>query len=436
MGHPSLAITTLAVPFRIKRMSQHVVIIGGGIIGLCAAHDCLRRGLRVTVIERNAAERDGCSFGNAGMIVPSHFVPLAAPGMVAMGLKWMGNPESPFYVQPRCSWDLLSWGYRFWRACSRKHVDQSAPVLRDLHFASRALYEQLADEWSNEFGLVRKGLLMLCKTERGLAEEAHAAEYAQRLGVPAEVLDAKGTAALDPDVRMDVCGAVYFPRDAHLTPQRLIAGLQSRLTDGGCRFLWNCEVIGFGQRGRKIQSVRTAQGEVEADEIVMASGMWSTGVARTLGLSLPMQAGKGYSLTLTQPRQLPQLCSILTEARVAVTPMGSSLRFGGTMEMSGLNEEVRPARVRGIINSSIRYFPEFRAEDFNGITPWRGLRPCSPDGLPYLGRTRRFDNLVIATGHAMMGVSLGPITGRIVADLVTGTPINMDLARLSPDRYS
>jgi len=417
-------------------MQKHVIIIGGGVIGLCSAYYCLERGLRVTVIERNGPERDGCSFGNAGMIVPSHFVPLAAPGMVALGLKWMWNSESPFYVQPRCSTELLSWGYQFWRACTRLRVDQAAPVLRDLHFASRACYEQLADAWDNEFGLVQNGLLMLCKTQHAFEEEAQMAERARKLGIPTEVLDAAATSARDPGAKMDICGSVYYPRDAHLSPQRFMADLQSRLVERGCEFQWRTEVTGVELGGNHVRAVNTSQGNFQADEIVLASGMWSSGLAKALRLKLPMQAGKGYSLTLPAPRQLPRLCSILTEARVAVTPMGSTLRFGGTMEMTGLNETVNPARVRGIIQSSLRYFPEFRAEDFEGITPWRGLRPCSPDGLPYLGRTGRFDNVTIATGHAMMGLSLGPITGQIVAGLLQDEPSKIDLTLLSPDRYA
>ena len=153
------------------------------------------------------------------------------------------------------------------------------------------------------------------------------------------------------------------------------------------------------------------------------------------GLRIPMQAGKGYSLTLPNPRQLPQICSILTEARVAVTPMGDTLRVGGTMELSGVNEDVNPVRVRGIIDSFCRYFPEFRAEDFAGIPPWRGLRPCSPDGLPYLGRTARLSNLAFATGHGMMGLSLAPVTGKLIADIFSGGKLAWDLALLSPDRY-
>lgn len=416
-------------------MPSHVVIIGGGVIGLSTAYYCAERGLRVTVIERGGPARDGCSYGNAGMIVPSHFVPLAAPGMVALGLKWMWNPESPFYIQPRISPDLWRWCWQFWRSSTPAHVARSAPLLRDLHLASRTLYEGLAHEWNNEFGLQPHGLLLLCKTAAALHEEAHMAEQARALGIPAEVVDAAGAAALDPAVRMDIHGAVYYPRDAHLSPQNLMAGLQRRLIERGVDFRWQTEVTGLERQGRRITGLQTRQGPLAADEVVLAGGAWSPELTQGLGLALPMQAGKGYSLTLLKPRQLPRLCAIFTEARVAVTPLDGALRFGGTMALSGLNETIQPARVRGIIRAVSQYYPEFQSADFAEIAPWRGLRPCSPDGLPYLGRTRRFDNLTLATGHAMMGVSLAPITGQLVAEQLTGATSSIDCTLLSPDRF-
>jgi len=171
-------------------------------------------------------------------------------------------------------------------------------------------------------------------------------------------------------------------------------------------------------------------------KFVLAGGAWSPRLAHELGLHLPIQAGKGYSLTLPKPPQLPQLCSICTEARLAVTPMGSALRIGGTMEIAGLNEDINPVRVRGIIKSALQYFPAFKESDFDGIQPWRGLRPCSPDGLPYIGRTAKFANLSFASGHAMMGLSLGPITGQLIAQILSGEKPPFDLSLLSPDRYT
>ncbi|KAF0181475.1 MAG: D-amino-acid dehydrogenase [Limisphaerales bacterium] len=469
-------------------MSKHILIIGSGVIGLSTAYYCARRGHRVTVLERGPESRDGCSFGNAGMITPSHFVPLAAPGMVVLGLKWMWNPESPFYIKPRLDWDLFNWAFKFWQASTAARVNRAAPLLRDLNLASRACFEELEDTWSGssrreeaptsqsavneslltsaptgDFGLVTKGLLMLCKTQHRLDEEAEFAAHANRLGVPAQVLDAKQAAAMDPAVTLDVVGAVFFPKDAHLPPGRFMAALLAQCVAAGVQFEWNAEVVGWRAEAKRVVEVQLAPGapvsnrrdvpstagaasdfptqvghlrSVAFDEFVLCGGAWSPLLARELGLSIPMQAGKGYSLTLPKPPQLPQLCSICTEARLAVTPMGTALRFGGTMEIAGLNEDINPVRVRGIIKSALKYFPAFKESDFDGVQPWRGLRPCSPDGLPYIGRTTKFANLSIATGHAMMGLSLGPITGRLMAQVLSGEPPQFDLSLLSPDRYA
>jgi D-amino-acid dehydrogenase len=416
------------------KAEKDVAVIGAGVIGLCSAFYLTRRGHRVTVIDRVTPGHEGCSFGNAGMVVPSHFVPLAAPGMVWRGLKWMRNPESPFWIKPRWDGELFDWGWKFWRAANRGHVERAAPLLRDLHTASRAAFEELSRD--TDFGLVKRGLLALCKTEHGFEEEAKAAEMARKLGVPAEVLDAKATAKLEPGVRMDIAGSVYFPGDCHLSPHRLMSALRGRLEKSGVQFLWEKDVTACRSSGARIEALQTAAGEIRADEFVLCGGSWSTQFARQLGLKLPMQAGKGYSLTLAKPRQLPQTCAILTEARLAVTPMGTALRFGGTMEIAGLNEKINPARIRGIIKSVPKYYPDFTPDDFAGIEPWCGLRPCSPDGLPYLGRTARLANLTVATGHAMMGLSLGPVTGQLVAQIISGVDPFMDIRQLSPDRYA
>ncbi|WP_038165533.1 FAD-dependent oxidoreductase [Verrucomicrobium sp. BvORR106] len=414
-------------------MSRHIVILGGGVIGLSSALACLKRGHRVTVIERDP-QRRGASLGNAGMVVPSHFVPLAAPGMVAMGLKWMLSPESPFYIKPRLDWDLITWGLKFWRASTKAHVERSAPLLRDLSLASRKLYADLAEK--EEFGLVKKGLLMLCKTQHGLDEEAQTAKKARALGIPAEILDARATAELDPAVTMDIAGSVYFPQDCHLQPDRYVNTLLRLIRAAGGEVLDEVEVTGFRKSGKRVVAALTSTGdEIAGDEFVLASGAWSPGLVHDLGLRLSMQAGKGYSLTLPAPVELPQICAIFTEARVAATPMGSSLRIGGTMEIAGMNETVARRRIEGILKAVPQYYPRFRREHFEGVAPWYGFRPCPPDGLPYLGRTQAADNLVIATGHGMMGLSLAPVTGEVVGRLVDREPAGFDgFEMLSPDR--
>jgi D-amino-acid dehydrogenase len=413
-------------------MSKHITILGAGVIGLSTALYCARRGMKVTVIEKKPRQRDGCSFGNAGMIVPSHFIPLAAPGMVKLGLKWMWNPESPFYIKPRLNLDLLGWGLHFWKAATKGRVDAAAPVLRDLSLLSRQCY----DEIGLDFGLVKKGLLMLCKKQQALDEEAHLAAMANQLGIPAEVLDAKATAALDPAVTMDVCGSVFFSQDCHLAPGRFIEAVEAEMENLGVEMLWETEVRGFEVEGRVLKAVRTSRGQMESQEVVLCSGVWSAEMAKALDLKLPMQAGKGYSLTLTNPQQLPELCSICTEARLAVTPMDGALRVGGTMEMAGIDELITQRRVRGITRAFPQYFPAFEEKDFAEVKPWSGLRPVSPDGMPYIGRTQRWKNLTLATGHAMMGLSLAPATGRIVSELLAGEKTSMKLDLMSPDRFA
>jgi D-amino-acid dehydrogenase len=398
--------------------TDRVVIVGGGVIGLCSAYYALKRGFAVTVIEREAAGADNCSMGNAGMIVPSHFTPLAAPGMIAKGLRWMFNPESPFYVRPRANLDLMRWGWLFYRHSTERHVAASRELLRDLNLESRRLFAELAEE--EDFGLVKRGLLMLCKSQKGLDGEAHVAKEAHEIGLQAEVLDTAATALLDPAITMNVAGAVYFPQDCHLSPSRFMGSMRRRVLEAG----------GIIESGVTIDAVETRAGTVvavtgngrrfEGEKFVIAGGSWTAKLLKSVGLKLPLQAGKGYSLTLPSPPELPQLCSIFAEAKVAITPMDGSLRFGGTMEVGGLDLSINPARVRGIVKSVHAYFPKFSESEFEGIKPWAGLRPVSPDGVPYLGPVPGLPNLLAATGHAMMGLSLGPVSGRLVADLLAG----------------
>jgi D-amino-acid dehydrogenase len=417
-------------------LSKSILVVGGGVVGLSTAYHAAAKGHDVTVVDRGGPESEGCSFGNAGMVVPSHFVPLAAPGMVRLALRWMWSPESPFYVKPRPSLELLGWGLHFWRAATLQHVRRSAPLLRDLHLASRAIYDEWARRSGDRFGWTTNGLLMLCRTEKGMEEEARTAETARGLGIPAEVLDARATAQIEPNLTLDVKGSVHFPMDAHLSPARLMAHLREKSMAAGVRISWNTSLTGWRSTGGRVTGIRTSRGELAAEEYVLCTGAWSTSTVRELGIRLPLQAGKGYSLTLPRPKRLPRVCALLSEAHVAVTPMDGALRFGGTMELAGLVETIDPARIRGIVKAVARYLPEFTPADFEGVTPWCGLRPCSPDGLPYLGRFGRYANLSAATGHAMMGVSLAPVTGRLMAEVLSDEQPFLNISELSPDRFS
>lgn len=419
------------------RQSRSVIICGGGVIGLSCAYYLAREGWRVTVVERNAEGADTCAHGSAGFVSPSHVIPLAAPGMVWKGLKWMMSSRSPFYIKPRLDGDLMRWGWLFARACTERHVRRSAPVLRDLCLGSRQLFVELADITGNSFELKTEGLLNLCQTQECLDHETHGlAALANELGIEAQVLDAAQTAALEPGTRLAVMGSVYFPIDAHLTPRRLMSALTTLLTDMGVKFSWNTSIYGWRAEGGRIAGVSTTAGDLFADEYVLTGGSWSPSMVNGLGLRLPIQAGKGYSLTLEKPRFQLTKSLILTERRVAVTPMGESLRFGGTMEISGHSDNVRPERVEQIIAAARAFFPEITAADFAGLKPWFGYRPVTPDGLPYLGRLGRYANLATASGHAMLGLTLAPISGLLIAELLTGRKPSVDLTLLNPNRYA
>ena len=242
---------------------------------------------------------------------------------------------------------------------------------------------------------------------------------------------------MDPGIQMDVHGAVHFPQDCHLSPNRFVANLQQAILDKGGRIVWDAEVTGFKTRSSgRIESIDTKAQSFVADECVVATGAWSSVVARMLpDLRLSVQAGKGYSITVESPPALPELCSILCEAKVAVTPMGNSLRFAGTMEIAGLDQSINQRRVEGILKAIPRYFPQFESCDFSAEPVWSGLRPCTPDGLPYIGRSRAHANLCVAAGHGMLGLSLAPVTGETVAAIVSDDDPGLDLRLLSPDRY-
>jgi D-amino-acid dehydrogenase len=410
-------------------VTRHILIAGGGVIGLCTAYYVAGRGDRVTVCDR-ASETDlGCSYGNAGMITPSHFVPLAAPGAIRLALKWMWDPESPFYMKPRFDGRLVEWAWKFYRAATVKHVMESSPLLLHLNLAGRECFVQLAREWGDDFALEQNGIVMVCSTEEGLKHELATAEFSRELGLPVQILDAKQIAAMEPDIRMTVAGGIYFPKDAYLAPWRFMSALIKRVRNRGVELRWNT-AANLRVNGKRIES------DINADEYVICGGAWSSDIARDLQLHLPMQAGKGYSLTLQNPKKKPAHAMILSEARIAVTPMNGALRFGGTMEITGNDLSINPARVRGIVKAVPKYLPDFSADDFRDVKPWAGLRPCSPDGLPYIGRFARYSNLSVATGHAMMGLSLGPITGKLMAEVLAGEKPSIDIEQLSPDRYA
>jgi D-amino-acid dehydrogenase len=412
-----------------------VGIIGGGIIGLSSAYYLNKAGHRVTVIDQGDLT-DGCSFGNAGMIVPSHFIPLATPGMISKGIKWMFSSTSPFYVRPRLNGELIKWGYQFYKHSTKEHVEKSIPALKELSLFSKAMYQQWAKELPFDFGYSEKGLLMLYQKEEVGKEEEETAHIANKIGIEAQVLNQDEVQKLEPHVRVKVKGGIYFPGDAHLIPRQLVTQLMEYLKQHGVVFQTNTEVTDFRVEENSIKELKTAQGEFLFDEVIIAAGSWSGLTAAKLGISIPMQAGKGYSFQLHNVVKNIQIPSIFLEARVAVTPMGSSLQFGGTMEIIGVDHSVNRNRVKGIVDSIPDYYPDMKVAMPEIKNVWHGLRPCSPDGLPYIGRSKKINNLTFATGHSMMGLSLGPGTGKLVSEIIDDERLSLDLTAFNPERYN
>ncbi len=413
----------------------NVTIIGAGIIGLCSAYYLNKQGFKVTLLEQGDLINN-CSSGNAGMIVPSHFVPLAAPGMISKGIKWMFDSKSPFYVKPSLNPALITWGLKFWKYASQNHVDKVAEPLRDLHLLSKQLYNDLANEAELNFGLAKKGILMLYKTKATGEEEIHLAKKAQSLGLDVEPLSAAQTQALEPNTALDILGSVHYRCDAHLSPSDLVQQLISYLKKREVEIITNCKVIGFETSGEQITSIQTADKTYSADLVVMTGGAWLPELAKKANLNIPVMPGKGYSFMVDPNNHQIHHPSLLLEARVAVTPMNNQIRFGGTMEIAPMNNQVNMNRVEGIVNSIPNYYPDYKVQIPEIDKIWYGFRPCSPDGLPYIGFAKKLKNLIIAGGHGMMGLGLAPATGKLVAELAVGDKLSTKIDLYKADRFN
>lgn len=411
---------------------KNITIIGGGIIGLSCAYFLAKEGCEVTLIDRDNSN-EGSSNGNAGMIVPSHIIPLAAPGMISKGIRWMFNSQSPFFVRPRLSSDLLKWGVRFYRSANEKQMLTSIPILRDLSLISRQLFNVWDKEFNQSFLFNERGLLMLYQTKETEHEEREAAQLSNQFGVKAEILSQNEVQQMEPDFFVNVRGGVFYQGDAHINPKLLLDQLRAYLINKNVKFIPNEEVVRFVKSQNKISQIITNTNSYQTDFVVIATGSWSPILTKQLGVELLLQAGKGYSFTLSDMDKNIHIPSILLEKRVAVTPMGNQLRIGGTMEISGLDLSINKNRVKGIVDAINGYYPEMNVRFPKHI--WRGLRPCSPDGLPYIGLLDNFQNAALATGHGMMGLSLGPVTGKLISQLVLGKKTEIELEPLSPTRF-
>ncbi|MFN0016562.1 MAG: NAD(P)/FAD-dependent oxidoreductase [Saprospiraceae bacterium] len=433
---------------------MQALVIGGGIIGLSTALYLQEDGWEVTVLEKGDLT-DNCSFGNMGYLSPSHFVPLAAPGMIEQGFWWMFDEKSPFYVRPGLRWDLVDWGLKFIRASTRTHVERSARPLTDLLLLSKKLFQDWSDTGEMDFGLVERGCMMYFQTEKMEREELENARNAEQLGLRVEVLGREQVHTLEPELKPSVRGGVLFRDDAHLYPNALMQQLPVLLEKRGVRIVRNAEVVGFERQRGKVSAVRyqlnTSKSEIETespDLVVLAAGSWSPQLARMAGEYLPLMPGKGYSMTVENPAKRLNYPCILLEAKVALTPWPGRLRIGSTMEIGPINDRILFPRVQGILEAVPRYLPGYlddpvfrQLADLENLRKnlrekvWFGFRPVSADGMPYIGFARKNANLIVATGHAMLGLSLAPGTGKLVAELAAGRATSVPAGAFDPCRY-
>lgn len=410
------------------------VIVGGGIIGLTSAYFLQKSGHEVTVVERGDIT-DGCSFGNMGYISPSHFIPLASPGIISEGLKHMLSSSSPFYIKPRLDLDLMKWAWHFYKNSTASKVKTSVPHLNNILQLSRRLINDLKQDLPPVFDLEEKGCLMMCKQQKTLDHEFHLADEAEQLGLNVERLNKEQVQLLEPEVELGVAGAVLFKDDCHFNPGKLMLALKEYLEQVGVTFQLNSTVVGFEKTNQKVQAVITETGKIACDELVIAAGSWIPAVSKMLGISLLLQPGKGYSYTYNDVEQNLHYPAILVDGRCAVTPWGRSLRIGGTMELSGINQKVLIKRMQGIYDSATNFYPGLNINFPPADKIWSGLRPVTPDGLPYIGRTQHYNNVIIAGGHAMLGISQGTGTGLLVSQLVAHKKTEIDISAFDLRRF-
>jgi D-amino-acid dehydrogenase len=410
-----------------------VVIVGGGVIGLACGYELLQHGAEVVIVEKGEVGA-AASWGNAGWITPGLSTPLPAPGVIGSSLRWMVQPDSPLYIKPRLDPNFARWLIAFMRRCTRRAFEAGVAALADLNRHTM----EILDEWQAagiEFEMHRAGMLLVFRTEAGLRHGLEEFAVMRKHGFPPpDRVDRAELQNLAPVLAPSVIGGYLIEGDRHVQPGTLTRGLSERLTSQGAEIHPDTTIVDFCQRGRIIEAIQTSQGPITGDVFLLAAGAWSAALARRAGFRLPVQAGKGYSITIAGAKLGVEHTLYLGEAHVGVSPFNGAVRFAGTMEFSGFNETLDARRVTAIRRAAATYLNEWPRGD--GEVEWVGMRPVTPDGLPALGRAPNHDNLFVATGHSMLGVTLAPATGRVMADLICSGKTDVDVRPFDPLRFT
>ena len=414
---------------------RHTIIVGGGVIGVCCAYFLARRGARVTVVERDQIGK-GASFGNAGSIAPGH-PPINKPGRIKQALHSLFDPLSPLYVAPRPDPELARWLWTFNRTCTEKHLEFSMGVMAPLGHATRELFDELVGQEKLDCCFQRDGYYEIYLTESGLASAKKEAGFIAHYDFHPQVLTGDALREREPGFNNRIVGGVFYPEAATLNPYRFVVEMAKRAERHGAVFQTGTEVANVRTAGGKVHGAETRQGEViEADSLVLAAGAYSVPLVRQLGLRFPLQPAKGYHRDRVpeagKPPVLRHAC-VLGENMVFCTPMDGFVRFAGTLEFSGVNHQIRRPRLEQLTNASKRYLNGMSDVEYK--SEWCGLRPCMPDGLPVVGPLSRYQGLFVATGHAMLGLTLGPVTGKLISECVLDGAPGIDISALAPERF-
>jgi D-amino-acid dehydrogenase len=410
-----------------------VLILGGGVIGLACALYLLKAGAAVRVLEQDVPGA-GSSHGNCGTITPSHASPLTMPGTIGTALRSLMHRDAPLYLNPRADLTRLRWMLGFARRCTWADFRRAGEARAAILQRSRTAIEQLIVQDALDCEFEASGELYVYRTLKAWHADAHHADLLDDLGIAVERLDRDRVLAMEPALREGVAGGLYHPGDAQLRPDRYVAELARRVRELGGSIESGARIDGFVTADGRIGHVRTTRGVFSADRIVMALGAWSPLLGRELGMRLPMQPGKGYSITYPKaPRLAPRHSLVLREAGVCVTTWASGFRLGSTMEFSGYAEGLNPVRLDALRRGARDYLREPEGEGYG--EPWWGWRPMSVDEVPIIGPSSRWSNLILATGHGMLGISMSAATGELVAALVGGTVSGLDPAPYSPRRF-
>lgn len=416
-----------------SRQQPDVLVLGGGAVGLACALYLLRAGRSVTVIDRGKVGA-ATSHGNCGTITPSHAVPLAAPGVLAQALRWMLKKDAPLRIAPRLDFALFEWLLQFARRSNAGECRRVTAIKAPLLLRARAELGDLVRNESLACEFQTLGTLNVYRDEREFEKSHASVRLAAEFGIVAETLDGAACRAREPALNDSIVGGYFNPNDAQLRPESYCAELARAVVARGGEIREDTQVTGFRTGAGRIDSVVTTQGEFAGRDIVFALGSWSPQVARQLDLRIPIQPGKGYSITYTRPSRYPRIPLSLKERAVCVTAWDSGYRLGSTMEFSGFDDSLNRTRLDALKRGAAEYLIE--PEGPSVVEEWYGWRPMTYDDLPILGRAAALDNLVLATGHGMLGITMSAITGRLIAELISGAPPTLDPAAFQPSRFN